>query len=95
MFTRAPAAPPPDAVITVDGVAVACRRGEPVATVLLRLDSMRARVTPSGAPRGPYCLIGACFECLVIADGGVTRRACLLTARDGMRIERHPGRLPA
>ncbi len=92
MFRRLHDGAQPDATVMVDGVPVPCFTGEPVAAVLLRLDSMHARRTPSGARRGPHCMIGACFDCLVIADGGPSRRSCLLPVRDGMQITRHPGR---
>ena len=50
------------------------------------------RTTPvSGAPRGPYCMMGACFECLVSVDGEPNQQACMVPARDGMRVERMQG----
>jgi predicted molibdopterin-dependent oxidoreductase YjgC len=39
----------------------------------------------SGAPRGPFCMMGACFDCLVEIDG-VVRQACMLEVTEGMRI---------
>jgi hypothetical protein len=92
MFRKLPDSAPLDATVIVDGVPVRCTAGEPVAALLLRLDGMNARLTETGAARGPHCMIGVCFDCIVIADDGPTRRSCLLPARDGMRITRHPGR---
>jgi predicted molibdopterin-dependent oxidoreductase YjgC len=44
------------------------------------------RYTPvSGAPRAPFCMMGACFDCLVEVDG-VTRQACMLEVTDGLRL---------
>jgi len=40
----------------------------------------------SGAPRGPFCGMGVCFECEVLVDGHWVR-ACLTPATDGMAIE--------
>jgi len=41
-----------------------------VAAALLASGVRRFRATPvSNAPRGPYCMMGACFECLVEIDG--------------------------
>ncbi len=46
------------------------------------------RHTPvSGAPRAPFCMMGACFVCLVEIDG-VVRQACLIEVRDGLEIAR-------
>ncbi len=41
----------------------------------------------SGAPRGMFCAMGVCFECLVRVDGEL-RRACLVRVREGMQVER-------
>lgn len=46
------------------------------------------RHTPvSGAPRAPYCMMGACFECLVEIDG-IVRQACMVEVTEGLRITR-------
>ena len=39
----------------------------------------------SQAPRGPFCMMGACFDCLVEVDG-ITRQACMLTVQAHMQI---------
>lgn len=50
------------------------------------------RTTPvSEAPRGPYCLMGICFECLVRIDGMDNRQGCLVTVQEGMRVESQRG----
>lgn len=40
-----------------------------------------------GRPRGLFCGIGVCFDCLLTIDGQAGQRACLVTVRDGMRLE--------
>ncbi|RCK68849.1 (2Fe-2S)-binding protein [Desertihabitans brevis] len=45
------------------------------------------RTRREGRPRGLFCGIGACFDCLVKVDGGPDVRACLVPVRDGMRVE--------
>ena len=35
-------------------------------------------------PRGLFCGIGACFDCLLTIDGRPAQRACLVPVRDGM-----------
>jgi hypothetical protein len=37
-------------------------------------------------PRGLFCGIGICFDCLITVDGDPNQRACLVEARDGMRL---------
>jgi len=79
--------------ITIDGVQVDAWRGEPLAAVLLRTPPFNARTsTVSGAPRSPYCLMGACFECLAVVDGVSSRRTCMIEVVDGMRVERQQGK---
>ncbi|MEL6577138.1 MAG: (2Fe-2S)-binding protein, partial [Pseudomonadota bacterium] len=57
-----------------------------------RLNIESFRTTPrTGSPRGPLCLMGACFDCLVIVDGVPNRQACLVLAADGMEIARQDG----
>lgn len=81
------------ATIMVDGVATEVEDGEPVAAVLLRLTPFTTRNTPvSGAPRAPYCMMGACFECLVEIDGATSLRSCMTRARDGMVVHRQARR---
>jgi len=42
----------------------------------------------SGAPRGPFCLMGACFECLVVIDGKPGRQACMAEVAENMEVHR-------
>jgi hypothetical protein len=46
----------------------------------------------NGEPRAPYCMMGVCFECLMVIDGVPAQQACLVRVREGMRIERQDGR---
>jgi len=63
-----------------------------VAAALLAAGVQRFRATPvSGAPRAPYCMMGACFECLVEIDGMPSRQSCLVTVQGGMRIHSQEG----
>jgi len=79
--------------ITLDGMQVEARSGEPLAAVLLRTPPFTARTsTVSGAPRAPYCLMGACFDCLTVVDGVPSRRACMVIVQDGMQVERQHSR---
>jgi|SRR5690349_17272302 predicted molibdopterin-dependent oxidoreductase YjgC len=95
MFRRLPDAAIAAVAITVDGLSLSARAGETVAAALLAAGFGAFRTTGvSGASRGPYCLMGACFDCLVVIDGVASRQACLVQVRDGMRIETQRGRRP-
>jgi predicted molibdopterin-dependent oxidoreductase YjgC len=78
---------------TFDGRALTARAGDTVAAALLANGVQACRQTPvSGAARGPYCMMGVCFECLVVIDGVGNRQGCLVPLREGMRIETQAGR---
>jgi len=82
----------PSLRVTVDGVAVELRPGETVAAALFLAGFKAGRTTPvTGSPRGPYCMMGVCFDCLVEIDGEGNRQACMLEARDGMVVKRQMG----
>ncbi len=72
--------------IQVDGQALPAHSGQTVAAVLLEAGLRAWRLTASGAPRGVYCGMGACFDCTVEVEGVGELRACMTPARPGMRI---------
>ena len=66
---------------------IRCRAGETVAVALLCAGRLDVRRSPrTGGPRGAFCMMGVCQECLVRVDG-VLRQACLTPVEDGMRVE--------
>jgi predicted molibdopterin-dependent oxidoreductase YjgC len=77
----------PAVTIIVDGRPVTAYRGESVAAALLA-DGRRAlrRTLKERAPRGMFCGMGVCFDCLVSIDGRADLRACLIAVEDGMTI---------
>jgi predicted molibdopterin-dependent oxidoreductase YjgC len=78
--------------VTINGQPVQVRRGETVAAAVLAQGLTHTRSTPiSGAPRAPLCLMGVCFECLMVIDGRPNQRACMETVKEGMRIECQQG----
>jgi len=78
-------------VVTLDGRPVIAYEGESVAALLLAEGITATRVTPGGEPRGVYCGMGVCFDCLVVVDGVPNTRACVTWVRDGMNVERQVG----
>jgi predicted molibdopterin-dependent oxidoreductase YjgC len=72
--------------IEVDGSAVGVYRGETVATALLASGRRAFRRTATGSPRGPFCNMGICFDCVVVAAGLGRVRACLTPIEPGMVI---------
>ena len=91
MFRRLPD-PGERVVFEFEGGALEARAGDSVAAALLAHGVLVFRTTSiSGAPRGPWCLIGNCHECLVEIDGGANRQACMVEVRSGMRVRRQHG----
>jgi len=44
------------------------------------------------APRGYFCGMGVCFDCLVTIDGQPNRQSCLVPVATGMVVQRNKGR---
>jgi predicted molibdopterin-dependent oxidoreductase YjgC len=73
--------------IEVDGRPVEAFAGETVAVVLLAMGRRSFRHTDKGhAPRGLFCGMGVCFDCLVTVDGVPNVRACMTPVRAGMVV---------
>jgi sarcosine oxidase subunit alpha len=74
--------------VQIDGQQVNAFAGETVAAVLLVENKRIFRHTIStGEPRGIFCGMGICYDCLVTVDGEANVRACLISVVDGMIIE--------
>ena len=58
--------------------------------LLMRSPSVRSTFL-SDQPRGPFCMMGVCFDCLVSIDDIPNQRACMFKVRPGMRIETRRG----
>jgi glycine/D-amino acid oxidase-like deaminating enzyme len=80
-----PAGPP--VRIRFDGTEIEALAGETVAAALAAADIVALRHARSGAPRGPYCGMGACFDCLVTVNGRPNQRACLTRVAAGMEVQ--------
>jgi predicted molibdopterin-dependent oxidoreductase YjgC len=92
MFRRAPDRIRDQVTFTFDGVPITASAGDSVAAALLAEGIRVCRTTPvSGAPRGPYCMMGVCFECLVRIDGVGNRQGCLVPVQEGMKVESQKG----
>lgn len=74
--------------IFVNGVEIETTESENVGTFLLKRRQQVLRKTRfEDNPRGMFCGIGVCFDCIVTIDGIANQRACITQLRDGMRIE--------
>lgn len=72
--------------ISFEGQKIAALEGETVAAALSAAGIVAFRHTPSGAARGLWCGMGACFDCVVTIDGRIGQRACMTKVADGMAV---------
>ncbi|HGL4259909.1 (2Fe-2S)-binding protein [Burkholderia dolosa] len=64
-----------------------------VAAAMLAAGAAACRTSAvSGAPRGPFCMMGVCFDCLVEIDGVPNVQGCMTPVRDGMQVRAMRGK---
>jgi hypothetical protein len=78
--------------IEVDGEKITAFQGETIASALIGAGRQTFRRTPKkNQPRGLYCGIGLCYECMMVVDGVPNTRACQTLATPGCRVETQEG----
>lgn len=89
MFRRTEAT---DCEITWNGATIPARAGESLAAALLAAGITHFRDSAiSGSPRGPLCLMGACFDCLVEVAGMANAQACMIAVTPGLAARTQVG----
>ena len=78
--------PEPDIVLEIDGRPVTAKAGMPLGALLHSQDRVLRRTARRGEPRGVFCGMGLCFDCLVTVDGRGAVRACVTPAANGTRV---------
>ena len=83
---------PTDCTFNWEGQDLPAKAGESVAAALLAAGMTSFRETPvTGSARGPLCLMGACFDCLVEVEGVQNVQACLTEVTPGLRVSMQHG----
>ena len=78
--------------IRVDGRQLKAVRGEMIAATLMAHGIRTHRHTAkSGQPRGIYCGIGQCTDCVMVVNGKPNVRTCITPVEAGMVIETQEG----
>lgn len=72
--------------VEVDGRSMVAYEGQTVAAVLWERGYRAFRRTFGGRPRGLFCGIGLCHDCLVTINGRPHQRACRTLVAPGMEI---------
>lgn len=76
----------------VEGQPISVGAQESAAAAALHAGLGYTRTSPiTDEKRAPYCMMGVCFECLMVIDGVPSRQACMVKVALGMRIERQMG----
>ncbi len=74
--------------IEVDGQLIDAFEGEPIAAALMAAGKSVFRYTrKKGEPRGIFCAIGQCTDCMMTVDGVPNVRTCITPVKDGMKIK--------
>jgi len=82
-------APSPDGTraLTFDGRRVPFREGQTIGAALTAAGVTSWRTTRiTGEPRGLFCGIGVCYDCILTVDGRRAQRACVTPALEGQIV---------
>lgn len=78
--------------VLFEGKEIFVLEGISIAAALLEAGISHFRDTPvSGSARAPFCMMGACFDCVLIIDGMPNQQSCMIEVREGMVLEHQPG----
>ena len=77
---------------TYDGKKIQGYEGEPIAAALRVAGVMAHRYTAKRhEPRGVFCAIGRCTDCVMVVDGKPNVRTCITPLKEGMVVETQYG----
>lgn len=78
--------------IEADGETIEAIEGETIASALIASRRNVFRYTErTGEPRGVFCAIGRCTDCLMMVNGIPNVRTCITPVKKGMKIETQKG----
>jgi len=78
--------------IRVDGKEISALAGEPIAAALAAAGIRVHRYTAQRTePRGIFCAIGQCTDCVMTVNGIPNVRTCITPVADGMVVETQHG----
>ena len=77
---------------TYDGQTLPGIEGEPIAAALRVAGVMTHRYTAKKhEPRGVFCAIGRCTDCVMVVDGKPNIRTCITPLKEGMVVNTQYG----
>ena len=80
---------------TFDGKTMEGSEGEPIAMALRAEGVIVHRYTTrKNEPRGVFCAIGRCTDCIMVVDGLPNVRTCVTPLREGADVRTQVGKGP-
>ena len=77
---------------TYNGKTLEGYEGEPIASALRVAGVMAHRYTAKKhEPRGVFCAIGRCTDCVMVVDGKPNVRTCVTPLKEGMKVQTQYG----
>lgn len=77
---------------TYNGTLMEGYEGEPIAAALKAAGVMVHRYTQKEhRPRGIFCAIGRCTDCVMVVDGKPNIRTCVTPLQEGMQVQTQYG----
>ena len=66
--------------------------GDTIAAALMAAGVTTHRHTrKKGTPRGIFCAIGRCTDCVMVVDGQINVRTCITPLKEGMQVQTQYG----
>lgn len=71
----------------VNGRPLLAHQGETIHAALISAGYRQFRLSKTKEPRGVFCGMGVCYECLVSIDDGPRKQACMTMVEEGMEVQ--------
>lgn len=79
-------------IFNFNGKNVEGYEGEPIAVALMNAGVWVHRYTKKRHdPRGLFCAIGRCTDCVMVVDGNINTRTCITPLKEGMDVWQQDG----
>ena len=76
----------------LDGKEMYGYEGDTIAAALMAAGVTTHRHTrKKGTPRGIFCAIGRCTDCVMVVDGQINVRTCITPLKEGMKVQTQYG----
>ncbi|PCI45247.1 MAG: (2Fe-2S)-binding protein [Alphaproteobacteria bacterium] len=79
-------------MLTLNDKEISVFEGETLATVILLSGGTACKLDKAGSPRGPFCNMGVCYDCIVTViepdfpNQRIKVRACMTTVKAGLCV---------